>query len=233
MTILLLAAATGYGAGTLLAIFLSRLYTGAPLRGSLGICGEGKVPNAAWAGTVGYLLARGRCPSGGRWPLRFVYLPLIGSAAGVVIVARAVDARHMALATAFSVVLLALVATDFERHLLPNRLMYPALAAAVTLCWAWPERSAVNSLAGGALGFAIMFVLFLVLPGFGFGDVKLAALLGLVSGLDNTLPSLLIGVVAAGAGAALMLITRRAGLKSLIAYGPYLALGAFIGMLST
>jgi leader peptidase (prepilin peptidase)/N-methyltransferase len=77
-----------------------------------------------------------------------------------------------------------------------------------------------------------MFVLFLVLPGFGFGDVKLSGLLGLVSGLGNTLPALAIGAIAGGVGAALMMVFRRAGRRTTIAYGPYLALGAFIGMLS-
>jgi leader peptidase (prepilin peptidase) / N-methyltransferase len=76
-----------------------------------------------------------------------------------------------------------------------------------------------------------MFVLFMVMPGFGFGDVKLAGLLGLVAGLSNTFPALAIGVLAGGLGSLFMLLFRRAGRKTAIAYGPYLALGAFAGML--
>lgn len=231
MTLVFLAALAGYGVGTLLALFLDRLYTGAPLRGPLRLCPNGAPPPLLWTGTAGFLLARGCCPSGARLPARLWYLPLLGGAAGAVIVLRAVDARHAALVALFSMLLLALVATDFERHLLPNRLMYPALALGVALSWAWPDRSVQSSLTGGMLGMGIMVVKFVVMPRLGFGDVKLAALLGLVTGISNTLPALFVGVVAGGVGALVMLLTRRAGRKSLIAYGPYLALGAFAGML--
>ncbi len=223
--------AAGYLIGTLLALTLDRLYTGAPVRGPIVLC-KHDLPRRCWLGTAGYLLARGRCPSGCRLPARLWYLPLIGAVAGMVIALRAVDIRHAVVVASFSTVLLAFVATDFERHLLPNRLMYPALAAAVALCWVWPGRGPASSLEGGALGLGLMFVLFMVAPGFGFGDVKLAGLLGLVAGLPNTLPALTIGAVAGGVAIALMLLTRRARLHTGIAYGPYLALGAFIGMLA-
>lgn len=267
--LLVLMTAAGYVAGTLIALFLDRLYTGAPWRGPLRLCirpasranssGEtGGTPLEAdicepappsrhtmpepfaagallpwhvYTGTPGYLLVRGRCPAGTRLVARLWYLPLLGAGAGAAIARYAVDVRHGALVALFGLVLLAFVGTDFERHLLPNRLMYPALAAGVALSWAWPERGSWSSLVGGAAGFAIMFVLFLVLPGFGFGDVKLAGLLGLVSGLDHLPSALIIGILAGGGGSGFMLVFRRAGRKTAIAYGPYLALGAFVGML--
>lgn len=222
----------GYVVGTLIAVFLDRMYTGAPLAGPVSPCRDGAPPPLWWSGTVGYALARGRCPSGCRLPARLWYLPLLGAAGGAVIAAWAVDARHAALVALFSTVLLAFIGTDFERHLLPNRLMYPTIGLAVALCWAWPDRSAADSLAGGALGLAVLFVLFMVLPDFGFGDVRLAALLGLTAGLSNTVFALMIGILAGGVASALMLVTRRAGMKTAIAYGPYLALGAFAGMLA-
>lgn len=222
----------GYIAGTLIALFLDRLYTGAPLRGPLTLCVEGHAPRPLWAGTVGYALLRGRCPCGGALLARLWYLPLLGGAAGALIALRAVDARHAALAAGFSLVLLAFVGTDFERHLLPNRLMYPALALALALSWAWPGRSMADSLLGGLLGLAVLLVLFLLLPGFGFGDVKLAALLGLLAGLDNTPFALMVGVIAGGGAALALLLTRRAGRRTAIAYGPYLILGGFLAMLA-
>lgn len=226
-----LAALAGYLAGTLIALFLDRLYTGAPVRGPLTLCPDGHAPRPLWAGTLGYALLRGRCPCGGPLPARLWYLPLLGSAAGAAIALRAVDARHAALVAGFSLVLLAFVGTDFERRLLPNRLMYPALTLALALSWAWPGRSAVDSLLGGLLGLAVLLALFLLLPGFGFGDVKLAALIGLLAGLDHTPSALMVGVLAGGAGALVLLLTRRAGRRTAIAYGPYLILGGFLAML--
>ena len=165
-------------------------------------------------------------------PARLWYLPLIGAGAGATIALRAADARHGVLVALFATVLLALVGTDLERHLLPNRVIDPALAVALALCWAWPDRSAVSSLAGGLTALLVMAVAFLLAPGFGLGDVKLATLLGLLSGLSNALPALMVGMIAGGLGATLLLVAGRARMTSAMAYGPYLALGAFVGMLA-
>jgi leader peptidase (prepilin peptidase)/N-methyltransferase len=87
-------------------------------------------------------------------------------------------------------------------------------------------------LLGGVVAFAVMFVLFMVLPGFGFGDVRLAGLVGLLAGIGLLLNTLMVAAIAAGVGAGFMLVTRRVGRRGVIAYGPYLALGAFWAMLA-
>lgn len=226
---------TGYAAGTLLALTQDAFYPGAPLRGSLTLChteGEGAMPRRLWLGTLGFLLLRGRCPSGWPLPARLWYLPLLGATAAAVIAQRAVDGRHAALTAVFAVVLLALTGTDLERRLLPNRLLYPALALACFLCWAWPGRSWLGTLAGGMLGLGVMGAVFMLLPGFGWGDVKLALLLGLVSGVAHTPMALFVAMASGGLVAALLLLSRRAGPRTVMPYGPYLALGAFVGMLT-
>jgi leader peptidase (prepilin peptidase)/N-methyltransferase len=137
------------------------------------------------------------------------------------------------LAGMFSLVLLALTATDFERHLLPNRLIYPSLLVALVVAGVWPARSALESLEGGLVALAVMLTIFVLSPGFGFGDVKLGLLLGLLVGLPHVLMALAIGIVSAGIAAAVLVVVRRATLRSTMAYGPYLAFGALIGMLAS
>ena len=110
--------------------------------------------------------------------------------------------------------------------------MYPTLAVAVLLSGAWPGREVRDVLLAGGIGFLVMFIFYWVLPGFGFGDVKLAGLVGLLSGLANLLTSLTIAAFAAAAVSILLLVTRRATLGKSVPYGPYLALGAFAGMLA-
>ncbi len=229
---MLAAAVAGYIAGTVISLLLDRMYTGAPVRGPLSLCAGHPLPRFWWSGAIGFVAARGRCAAGCRLPARLWYLPLLGVAAAVLIAVRAVDPRHAALVAVFGTVLLAFIGTDLDRHLLPNRMMYPAVTLAVVLSWAWPDRTALGSLTGGLLGLGLMFAIFMVVPGFGFGDVKLAALLGLVAGVSNTLSALMIGAVAAGLAVLVMLATRRAGMRTAIAYGPYLAIGAFAGMLT-
>lgn len=161
-------------------------------------------------------------------------LLLLGTAMVVlcaVAYARAADPRQFLLMSVFGGALLTLTAADFERRLLPNRIMYPSLVAALILSWAWPHRPLWSGLEGGAVGALIMLGVFLVFPGFGFGDVKLAALIGLILGFPTVLYGLLVGMVFGGLGAGWLLLSKRAGLRSAMAYGPYLAGGAILEML--
>lgn len=224
----------GWLVGTVLAATLDRLYTGAAWRGPMLPCQscERPLPRVTWLGVPGFLALWGRCPAcAAPLPWRVLYLPVLSAAVYGVAVART-DGLHLLLALLFTPALLALTAADIEERLLPNRIMYPTLLLALALCWAWPGRTPLNVLAGGLIAAAVMLALYLLLPGFGFGDVKLAGLLGLVAGASNVLTALMLAVLASGVVAVLLLVTRRATLRTSIAYGPYLALGAFAAMLA-
>jgi leader peptidase (prepilin peptidase) / N-methyltransferase len=60
----------------------------------------------------------------------------------------------------------------------------------------------------------------------GMGDVKLAGVIGLMTGYPVVVTALVAGIVLGGVAAAVLLIARRVGRKTPIAYAPYLALGA-------
>lgn len=130
-----------------------------------------------------------------------------------------------------------LLIIDVERHRLPDRLMLPALAAAVVLLAVaaavqddWPAY--LRSVEAGVAVFVVLFVLAFAAPrSFGFGDVKLGGLLGGYLGWFGWLTvyygifcGFLIGLVVALA----LLVTRRASLKSAMAFGPMLLLGALV-----
>jgi leader peptidase (prepilin peptidase)/N-methyltransferase len=82
--------------------------------------------------------------------------------------------------------------------------------------------------------YAVYFVLHLVSPGsLGFGDVKLSGLIGLVIGWLGVLPvfvATFAGFLVGGVMAVVLLVGRRAGLKSHIAFGPAMLVGAFIAI---
>jgi len=167
----------------------------------------------------------------GKGPRRLVLMSIAAGALLVVSAERAVNLPQFLLMGLFGLALLALSATDFERRLLPNRLMYPCLVAALLLSWAWPHRSITSDLLGGVSGTVLMLVTFLVFPGFGFGDVKLGGLIGLILGFPAVVSGLLVGMIFGGVGSAWLLLSRRAGLHSAMAYGPYLAGGAILELL--
>jgi leader peptidase (prepilin peptidase)/N-methyltransferase len=128
-------------------------------------------------------------------------------------------------------VLVAVSVTDLETRRVPNRIVLPALAAALVARTALDPsvRWAVGALAVGAL----LFVLAVAHPaGLGMGDVKLGGFLGAWLGYYGVL-ALVLGSFAAFLPAAAILVTRgRAGAKVGIPFAPFLALGGVLALLA-
>ena len=103
------------------------------------------------------------------------------------------------------------------------------------VCVREPFGSAFASLIDGAAGlFAFYLILALVKPGgMGFGDVKLAAVLGLYLGFLGW-GNLLVGAFAAflfgGVFGLLLMLAHRAGRKTAIPFGPWMIAGAWVGV---
>ncbi|MFI9248028.1 prepilin peptidase [Streptomyces sp. NPDC053086] len=132
-----------------------------------------------------------------------------------------------------------LAAVDFAAHRLPDALTLPLAAATLVLLGV----AAVLPGAGGSwtsalLGSLILgaghFALFLLSNGFGFGDVKLALVLGAVLGwygwaivLIGTFAGYLLGALY-GIG---LMLAGRADRTSRIPFGPFLLAGTLVGAL--
>jgi leader peptidase (prepilin peptidase)/N-methyltransferase len=126
-------------------------------------------------------------------------------------------------------VLVVVTVTDLERRIVPNRIVLPALAAALVVQTIRDPSVewVVAALAAG--GFFL--VLALVYPaGLGMGDVKLAAFLGAWLGWD-VFVGLFVGTLL-GMLPALVVLLRRgaAGRRTTLPYVPALAAGAVIGL---
>ena len=85
-------------------------------------------------------------------------------------------------------------------------------------------------LAGGIIVGIPLLLVFLVTKGkgMGFGDVKLTFNMGIVSGLWNGLYALYIAFIVGGIVGGIILLMKKGGLKSKIAFGPFLILGTYI-----
>ena len=139
----------------------------------------------------------------------------------------------------FAWLTVALVWIDADVHRLPDGLVlpaYPALLALVVVATAglgdWAQLwRALACLAGL---YAVYLVMHLVSPGsLGFGDVKLSGLIGLLLGWIG-IPQLVMGVLGGflvgGVTAVVMLAGRRVGLRSHIAFGPAMLVGALLAL---
>jgi leader peptidase (prepilin peptidase) / N-methyltransferase len=135
------------------------------------------------------------------------------------------------LAAGVLAVLGVLAVVDLEFRLLPNRILFPALAAVIAWQVAFlPERLAEAGLAAvGAAAFLLLPSLFRR-GAMGMGDVKLAALLGAVLGAPVAI-ALAVGSLAAWP-VALVLVIRGASVRgATIPFGPFLAFGAAVVLL--
>lgn len=132
-----------------------------------------------------------------------------------------------------------LIVIDARTHRLPDRIVLPTLGVLLVLV-------TVDALAAGqwassvraALGLVVLGGFYAVLrmvsrAGMGGGDVKLAAVIGLVLGWHGW-QALMIGAASAfvlGALYALVLILlRRADGATRIAFGPWMIAGALLGV---
>jgi leader peptidase (prepilin peptidase)/N-methyltransferase len=139
-------------------------------------------------------------------------------------------------------VMVPLAFVDLDVHRLPDKIQlpaYPILAVLLAACsYVTGDWGAfVRAVIAGAALWVFFLILALVLPGggIGFGDVKLAGLLGMLLGwltwahvIISTMATFLIG----GVIAALLLVTRRKGRKDEFAYGPSMLLGAVVALLA-
>ena len=130
-------------------------------------------------------------------------------------------------------VLVAVAFVDFDTMRIPDRLTFPALAVAVPLLVGVSlidgQAGRIGSAALGALVFfGVLLVFNLIYPaGMGFGDVKLALLLGWYVGWVNTwlvMYALIIAaLLGAVAGIVLLVITRDR--KRGFPFGPFPCVG--------
>jgi leader peptidase (prepilin peptidase)/N-methyltransferase len=136
--------------------------------------------------------------------------------------------------------LVALSLIDLRHFLLPNRIIYPVTAVSVVLlaiaALVEDDLSALwRSLACAAGAFAVFLVLHLVSPrAMGFGDVRLAFLLGLDLGwlgVGEVVVGLVLGFVYGAAVGLVLLATGARSRRDHIPFGPFLAAGALTALL--
>ena len=132
-----------------------------------------------------------------------------------------------------------LIVLDAREHRLPNRIVLPVLASLVVLLIA--DALVLGETARlwrSLLGMLVLTSFYLVLRwasrrGIGGGDVKLAAVVGLLLAWHGWTP-LVVGAAAAFVLASLyalgLMAVRRANRQTRIAFGPWMIIGTALGI---
>jgi leader peptidase (prepilin peptidase)/N-methyltransferase len=179
---------------------------------------------------VSFVALRGRCRTCGmaistRYPL----VELVTAGAFVIAFLRAPSMREFAVDAALVAALIAITAIDLRHQIIPDIITLPGIVVGVLANVVTDRVGWLDSVIGIAVGGGIFLVIILVTGGgMGGGDMKLGAMLGAFLGWKSGLLALLLGVLAGGAVAMLLLALGRKGRKEAIPFGPFLALGGAI-----
>ncbi|WTW50130.1 A24 family peptidase (plasmid) [Streptomyces sp. NBC_00015] len=192
-----------------------------------------------FAGIAGGWLGRSRCTDGDSY----------GPSASLVVAVLAVACAVLAATTGARPVLLIwlllapvgvlLAIVDSAVHRLPDVLTLPFAAGALVLLGVVALLSEAggswtSALLGSLILGACYFVLFLLSKGFGFGDVKLALVLGAVLGWYGwafVVVGAFAGYLLGALYGIVLIVTGRGSRKARIPFGPFLLAGAFAGVL--
>ncbi|MDP9417851.1 MAG: prepilin peptidase [Actinomycetota bacterium] len=200
--------------------------------GSIGA--RDNVPVLSW------LLLRGRCRHcEARISARYPLVELATAALFAVVAYRFGWSWELPAFLYLAAISVALALIDLDVKRLPNAIVLPSypvvallllLPAAVSGAWG----DYLRALIGMVALFALYFVLALVYPaGMGFGDVKLAGVLGLCLGWLGWAELAVggfAGFLLGGVIGAVLMVVGRATRKSQIPFGPFMLVGAFIAV---
>lgn len=192
---------------------------------------------------LSWLLLRGRCRDcTARISSRYPAVEALTAVLFVLVALRFAGSESYAALPAYwylAAIGVALGLIDLDTHRLPNVIVlpsYPVVAGLLTLAsWGagdWPAL--LRAVIGGAALYGLYFVLCVAKPGgMGFGDVKLAGIIG--GGLAWLgWGSLVVGAFAAfllgGIWGVGLMLAHRAGRTSKVPFGPWIVLGAVVGV---
>ena len=235
-----LAALFGLAIGSFLNVVIHRVPRGESIVSPPSACPSCGTPirNRHNIPVVGWLMLKGRCydcntPISPRYPL------VEAGTAVLFAVAAWKFADRPALLPAylvFAAVAIALALIDLDVRRLPNVIVLPSFAVLSLLLAIDTNRDALlRAVIGAAVLFAFFFLIAFIVPAaMGFGDVKLAAVVGLMTAylswgafLSAAFGGFLLGSVVG----VLLMATRRAGRKTAVPFGPFMLVAAWASIL--
>lgn len=255
--LLVFAGLLGLIIGSFLNVVIYRVPAGIPLTRP-SQCPNCDAPVKPWQNVpvVSWLVLRGKCanctaPIAARYPLVelatgvafvgvvwFVVDSSTGSVfSGGVVALVLVAAAYLYLAA----ISIALTLIDLDTRRLPNAIVLPSYVVLAVLFTASclfgvPWEALLRAVIGGAALFAFYWLLRAIRPGgMGGGDVKLAGVLGAALGFIGW-GALIVGAFAAflvgGIVGVALMIGGRATRKTAIPFGPFMVIGAWLGIVA-
>jgi prepilin signal peptidase PulO-like enzyme (type II secretory pathway) len=228
--------------GLLVGGLVNRLGTDLPTRRRVTrpqcpYCGQNR-PWWQWVSLPSYTIGHAKCPYCGapirlRYPLVELGLAVAYTYLWVLLGASIQLPLYLVYTAVFAIVLI----TDFERRLILNAVMYPAILFAAAAGFITPRMTWWSALVGGGIAFIFFLIVGIVgnavfgAGALGGGDVKLALFVGLITGFPLVVEAIVLTIIIGAVISGFLFITRLRTLHDYVPYGPFLVAGGLITLL--
>jgi len=143
---------------------------------------------------------------------------------------------ELAVTAVYCCLFITLMVIDLEQGLILNKVVYPAMAVALLISVFLFQLEIVPEIKQSAIGGGIGLGLFLLIVlisrgGMGWGDVKMAALIGLVTGFPLVFVALFMAAIFGGLVAGTLLLLKIKRRKEGIPFAPFLSLATIVTLL--
>lgn len=186
---------------------------------------------------LSYLWLRGRC----RYcqtaiPRRILWVEIANGVLFAYLYSQYGMSTELVVIAFYCCLFIILMVIDLERGLILNRIVYPAMVAALLISVFLSGLDIVPgikySAIGGGIGFGLaLLVVVFSRGGMGFGDVKMAALMGFTIGFPLIFFTLILSAIIGGIVAVALLLTRKKKRKERVPFAPALSLATIITLL--
>lgn len=187
---------------------------------------------------VSWLILRGRCRHcGEKFSVRYMLVELITAVLFTLTYHYAGLTWSLLEYLLFVFGLVVCTFIDFDHFILPDEFTLSGIVIGLLGAWLNPQRQIMDAVVGVLVGggflwlMAYLYFLFTKQEGMGGGDIKLLAWIGAVLGW-KAIPFVIMTSAITGSVVGLYMARgQKSGLKTVIPYGPYLALGALLYLL--
>jgi leader peptidase (prepilin peptidase)/N-methyltransferase len=159
---------------------------------------------------------------------------------------------ELAVGALYCCLLIVLMVIDLKHGLILNKLVYPAALAAIIISvflapsrviyagavapspinGFFPQPGIIQAAIGGGVGLGLFLAIVLVSRGgMGWGDVKMAALIGLITGFPLLFVALFLTIISGGLVAGMLLLLKIKKRKEGIPFAPFLSLATIVTLL--
>jgi leader peptidase (prepilin peptidase)/N-methyltransferase len=246
--LIIIFALLGAAIGSFLNVCIDRLPAGKSLISPPSYCDvcQRRLSPLDMVPIVSYLVLRGRC----RYcqapiPRRVLWVELISTALITFLYWQYGMTAQLAVNIYYFCLFLTIAVIDLEHKLILNKIVYPSMLIVVIIDILIPppalskaftgdatvlngiihSGTILNGILGGATGFVVLLIPALVFSGgMGWGDVKMAALIGLATGFPHIFVALVMAIILGGLVAASLLLLKIRKRKDAIPFGPFLSL---------